>query len=327
MNFSILIVIIVLSIILAVIIYQITEKYKGLTVLTEIIIIIISILASWLKSDDYGKNEEQDITITTINEDSKQIEEQETSRETTTTIDTTNTTTAGTTTTTDTLLLNSITTTYLNETETEKTTPKKTSVPPINNSITLSSKETTKNIITSETTTTLNMEWNEIEIKETLYIKESCYSRTKAVVGSDSVRKYSAGTRINVIAATDTGYYKLTDGNYIHSDYVTDKALTKETTNIDESDIFIYSNIHNVTLNVGESKYITITSTIHDGLAVGTTNKSVSTVTWVKPIVWDGDNIQICITAKGCGTARIKVYQKWKPKTYYDYIEVEVIEN
>lgn len=326
MNFYILIVIIVLSIILAVIVYHITEKYKGLTVLTEIIIIIISILASWLKSDDYKNNEEQDITITTINEDSKQIEEQETSRETTTTTDTTSTTTTGTITTTDTLL-DTITTTNANETETEQTTPKETSVPPIDNSITISSKETTKNVIMPETTTTLNIKWNEIEINDTLYIKKSCYSRTRAVVGSDAVKKYSAGTKINVIAATDTGYYKLTDGNYIHSDYVTDKAPTRETTNIDESDIFIYSNVHKVTLNVGESKYITITSTTRDGLAVGTTDKSVSTATWVKPIEWDGDNIQICITAKGCGTARIKVYQKWKPKTYYDYIEVEVIEN
>lgn len=323
MNILVLVTIIVLIIILGIIVYRITEKNRGLTVLSEMIIITISILTLWLKSDDYRNNEEQDITITAINETSKQIEELETSRETTITTDIT---TTETTTTTDTLL-DTIATKNVNETEIEKTTLKETSVPTINNSITISSKATTKNIIMPETATTLNMEWNEIEVNETLYIKESCYSRTRAMVGSDSVKKYSAGTRINIIAATDTGYYKLTDGNYIHSDYVTDKVPTRETTNIDESDTFIYSNVHKVTLNVGESKCITITSTIRDGLAVGTTNKSVSTATWVKPIEWDGDNIQIRIIAKGCGTARIKVYQKWNSDTYYDYIEVEVIEN
>lgn len=66
--------------------------------------------------------------------------------------------------------------------------------------------------------------WNETEISETLYIKTSCYSRTKAIVGSDSVKKYSPGTKIEVVAATDTGYYKLADGTFIHSDYVTDEA-------------------------------------------------------------------------------------------------------
>lgn len=78
--------------------------------------------------------------------------------------------------------------------------------------------------------TSASREWNETEISETLYIKTSCYSRTKAVVGSDSIKKYSPGTRIEVIAATDTGYYKLADGTFIHSDYVTDEAPAASTT-------------------------------------------------------------------------------------------------
>ena len=52
MNFSILITIIIFAIILGVIVYHITKENKGLTVLTEMIIIIISILVSWLKTDD-----------------------------------------------------------------------------------------------------------------------------------------------------------------------------------------------------------------------------------------------------------------------------------
>lgn len=81
-----------------------------------------------------------------------------------------------------------------------------------------------------ETTTAKPTEWSETEISETLYIKTSCYSRVKAIVGSDSVKKYSAGTKINIVAATDTGYYKLADGTFIHSDYVTDEEPEEEVT-------------------------------------------------------------------------------------------------
>ena len=75
----------------------------------------------------------------------------------------------------------------------------------------------------SETTTAKPTEWSETEISETLYVVSNCYSRVKAVVGSESVKQYKAGTEINIVAATDTGYYKLADGTFIHSDYVSDQ--------------------------------------------------------------------------------------------------------
>lgn len=91
--------------------------------------------------------------------------------------------------------------------------------------------ETTASETTATTVTTkAAAEWNETEISETLYIKTACYSRVKAIVGSESVKKYSAGTKINVVAATDTGYYKLADGTFIHSDYVTDEKPSETTT-------------------------------------------------------------------------------------------------
>ncbi len=82
--------------------------------------------------------------------------------------------------------------------------------------------ETTK---AEETTATTKAaaEWNETEISETLYVVSNCYSRKKAIVGSESVKQYKAGTEINIVAATDTGYYKLADGTFIHSDYVSDQ--------------------------------------------------------------------------------------------------------
>lgn len=95
-----------------------------------------------------------------------------------------------------------------------------------------SSVTTTVSVTTAtktESITKVTVEWNETEISETLYVIEDCYSRKKAVVGAESVKKYKAGTKINIVAATDTGYYKLADGTYIHSDYVSDENPNETT--------------------------------------------------------------------------------------------------
>jgi hypothetical protein len=51
---------------------------------------------------------------------------------------------------------------------------------------------------------------------------QACYSRVDAIIGSQTVREYSAGTVVSVVAITDTGYYKLADGTFIHTDYLVD---------------------------------------------------------------------------------------------------------
>lgn len=107
------------------------------------------------------------------------------------------------------------------ETTTEETTESETETTTASET---SSASDTTTAAAATATAASSREWNETEISETLYIKTSCYSRTKAVVGSESVKKYSPGTKIEVVAATDTGYYKLADGTFIHSDYVTDTA-------------------------------------------------------------------------------------------------------
>ncbi|MDE6709013.1 MAG: hypothetical protein K2J76_00830 [Oscillospiraceae bacterium] len=119
-------------------------------------------------------------------------------------------------------------TTTTTETTTEETTTEETEES--ETETTTGSETTSATTATAASATAASREWNETEISETLYIKTSCYSRTRAIVGSDSVKKYSVGTRIEVVAATDTGYYKLADGTFIHSDYVTDEAPSAATT-------------------------------------------------------------------------------------------------
>lgn len=129
----------------------------------------------------------------------------------------------------------SLTTMTVSESETETTTEETTTAPEetttedtTTESETETSASETTTAASSETTTAASTAaakaWNETEISETLYIKTSCYSRTQAIVGSESVKKYDVGQKINIVAATDTGYYKLADGTFIHSDYVTDQA-------------------------------------------------------------------------------------------------------
>ena len=60
---------------------------------------------------------------------------------------------------------------------------------------------------------------HETEISEVMYTSQACYSRKKAIVGAETVAQYKKGTKVNIVAATDTGYYKLADGSFIHSDY------------------------------------------------------------------------------------------------------------
>ncbi len=129
--------------------------------------------------------------------------------------------------------LTQMTTETTTETTTEETTTTTEETP---TETTTETSETTT--APSETTTAASAtaatesekQWSETEISETLYIKTACYSREKAIVGSEAVKKYDVGQKINIVAATDTGYYKLADGTYIHSDYVTDQKPASETT-------------------------------------------------------------------------------------------------
>ena len=75
----------------------------------------------------------------------------------------------------------------------------------------------------------------------------------------------------------------------------------------------------------GQTKTITVTvKGSHKNLTVGTTDKSVATASWVKPIQWNGDKISYTITAQNPGNARIKVYLKDYPNTCYNYVDVKV---
>lgn len=87
----------------------------------------------------------------------------------------------------------------------------------------------------------------------------------------------------------------------------------------------ITANKSSVTLDkVGETATVKFTvKGSHSGITVGSTNRSVATASF-SPARWDGNNVTVKITAKGAGTARIKVYNKNYQSTCYKYVNVTV---
>lgn len=80
---------------------------------------------------------------------------------------------------------------------------------------------------TTAATTKPAPEWIESKASGTKYANTDCYSRKKAVLGAETVKLYSVNDKVTVTAKTDTGYFKLSDGSFIHSDYLSDSKVTQ----------------------------------------------------------------------------------------------------
>lgn len=80
---------------------------------------------------------------------------------------------------------------------------------------------------TTAATTKPAPEWTETKASGTKYVNTDCYSRKKAVLGAETVKLYSVNDKVTVTAKTDTGYFKLSDGSFIHSDYLSDNKVAQ----------------------------------------------------------------------------------------------------
>lgn len=83
---------------------------------------------------------------------------------------------------------------------------------------------------TTAATTKPAPEWTETKASGTKYVNTDCYSRKKAVLGADTVKLYSVNDKVTITAKTDTGYFKLSDGSFIHGDYLSDSKVAQTTT-------------------------------------------------------------------------------------------------
>ena len=82
---------------------------------------------------------------------------------------------------------------------------------------------------TTAATTKPAPEWTETKASGTKYVNTDCYSRKKAVLGAETVKLYSVNDKVTVTAKTDTGYFKLSDGSFIHGDYLSDNKVAQTT--------------------------------------------------------------------------------------------------
>lgn len=63
--------------------------------------------------------------------------------------------------------------------------------------------------------------WTETPASGVMYINtEGIYSRKEAMQGSEKTARYSLNDAVNVTAKTDTDYFKLDNGSFIHSAYL-----------------------------------------------------------------------------------------------------------
>ena len=83
---------------------------------------------------------------------------------------------------------------------------------------------------TTAATTKPAPEWTETKESGTKYVNTDCYSRKKAVLGAETVKLYSVNDKVTVTAKTDTDYFKLSDGSFIHGDYLSDSKIVIQTT-------------------------------------------------------------------------------------------------
>ena len=73
-------------------------------------------------------------------------------------------------------------------------------------------------------------EWTESAVSGTRYVNTAgIYSRSKAQLGAPTVKQYNLNGKVTVVAVTNTDYYKLSDGNFIHKDYLGMDKVTVQT--------------------------------------------------------------------------------------------------
>lgn len=95
----------------------------------------------------------------------------------------------------------------------------------------ITEKETEAPVSVTAASTAPVAAWAETAASGTMYINTNgIYSRKEAVQGSAKVKQYGLNEAVTVTAKTNTGYYKLSGGAFIHMDYLSGNKVTVTTT-------------------------------------------------------------------------------------------------
>lgn len=82
----------------------------------------------------------------------------------------------------------------------------------------------------TETTTEMTEEtkrpWSETRTSGTMYVITDCVGREAASGDSTVITKFEKGEAVEISALTDSGFYKIKGGGYVHSEYLSDSPAT-----------------------------------------------------------------------------------------------------
>lgn len=112
--------------------------------------------------------------------------------------------------------------------ETQETTAATSAATSVTTSAATTAKTTQTTAATTKATTPAataapKPAWTEKKCSGTMYINiSSCCARKEGLQGAEVVSYKYYGDTVNIAALTDTGYYKLDDGTYVHSDYLSE---------------------------------------------------------------------------------------------------------
>lgn len=73
-------------------------------------------------------------------------------------------------------------------------------------------------------------EWTESAFSAVMYVNSECYSRVKPILGYTKAKLYHINDKVNVVAKTNTDYYKLDNGEFISVDYLSANKITVQST-------------------------------------------------------------------------------------------------
>lgn len=122
-------------------------------------------------------------------------------------------------------------------------------------------------------------DWDESAVNKVMYITQACYSRSEPKPNAETVERYRKGEKVYIIAITDTSYYKLNDGSYLYSDYLSENDTStseNETRSSSNKEIGISKTA--CTLTKGYSTYLSVYNCDADDVKWSTSNSDVVTV-------------------------------------------------
>lgn len=122
-------------------------------------------------------------------------------------------------------------------------------------------------------------DWNESDVNKVMYITKACYSRSEPQPNAEAVERYRKGEKVYITAITDTSYYKLNDGSYIYSDFLSENdTSTSENETRSSSNKEIWISKTACTLTKGYSTYLSVYNCDADDVKWSTSNSDVVTV-------------------------------------------------